>query len=114
APFGLATDPYDTGAGKRNYQCTASVGIALFSGRAVCRDELMKRADTAMYQAKAAGRNTLRFFDPTMQAIVNQRAALEHDLRRALAERQFELHCQPQLSHAGRVIGGEVLLRWLH
>ncbi len=114
APFGLATDPYDAAGGKRNYQCAASVGIALFCGSAVGADELMKRADTAMYQAKAAGRATLRFFDPTMQAVVNQRAALEHDLRRALAERQFELYCQPQLSHAGRVTGGEVLLRWRH
>ncbi len=114
APFGLATDPYDPGGGKRNYQCTASVGIAMFLGRSVGGDELMKRADTAMYQAKASGRNALKFFDPTMQAVVNQRAEMEHDLRRALVERQFELHCQPQLSHAGEVTGGEVLLRWPH
>ena len=113
-PFGLTRAPGGTEAERPHYQCSASVGITMFFGHAVDGDELMKQADTAMYQAKAAGRNTLKFFDPTMQAVVNQRAALEHDLRQALVEQQFELHCQPQISLAGEVIGGEVLLRWGH
>ena len=113
-PFRLSADQQDTGMRTRQHQCTASIGIAMFLGHAVGGDELMKRADTAMYQAKAAGRNTLMFFDPTMQAIVNQRAALEHDLRRALVDLEFELYCQPQVSHLGKVSGGEVLLRWPH
>jgi EAL domain-containing protein (putative c-di-GMP-specific phosphodiesterase class I) len=64
-------------------------------------DELLKRADTAMYQAKAAGRNTLRFFDPQMQAAVSARATLDTDLRTAIAESQFVLHYQPQVDGSG-------------
>ena len=97
-----------------SHRCTPSIGIALFIDNALTVDELMKRADTAMYQAKAAGRNTLRFFDPDMQAAVTARAALEVDLRRAIEEGQFVLHYQPQLDAENRVIGGEALLRWQH
>ena len=97
-----------------SHRCTSSTGIALFIDNSVSVDELMKRADTAMYQAKAAGRNTLRFFDPDMQAAVTARAALEIDLRRAIEEQQFVLHFQPQLDADDRVIGGEALLRWQH
>jgi EAL domain-containing protein (putative c-di-GMP-specific phosphodiesterase class I) len=67
-----------------------------------------------MYQAKAAGRNNLRFFDPQMQTVVTARAALQNDLRTALQERQLLIHIQPQLNLAGRVAGAEVLLRWQH
>ena len=66
-----------------------------------------------MYQAKAAGRNTLRFYDPQMQAEVSARAGMESRLIEALAERQLVLHYQPQVDHAGRVIGAEALVRWL-
>ena len=99
---------------QRHYHCTSSLGIALFQEAAVTVDELMKRADTAMYQAKAAGRSTLRFFDPEMQALATARAALEVDLRRALAEQQFLLYYQAQLDASGQVIGAEVLARWQH
>jgi EAL domain-containing protein (putative c-di-GMP-specific phosphodiesterase class I) len=74
----------------------------------------MKRADTAMYQAKAAGRNAFRFFDPEMQAEVTARATLDNDLRDALRERQFCLHYQPQVDEAGRWFGAEALVRWQH
>ena len=97
-----------------SHRCTPSIGIALFIDGSLTADELMKRADTAMYQAKAAGRNTLRFFDPDMQAAVTARAVLEVDLRRAIEEEQFVLLYQPQLDSDNRVIGGEALLRWQH
>jgi diguanylate cyclase (GGDEF)-like protein/hemerythrin-like metal-binding protein/PAS domain S-box-containing protein len=100
--------------GEFTHNCTSSIGIALFRDQSVSTDELMKRADTAMYQAKGAGRNTLRFFDPEMQAAVEARAAMETDLRKALAEEQFVLHYQPQVDSAGRVIGAEALVRWNH
>ena len=74
----------------------------------------MKRADTAMYQAKAAGRDSLRFFDPEMQAEITARAALDHDLREALREGQFRLYYQPQVDRAGNWTGAEALLRWQH
>jgi len=98
----------------RSYHCTASIGIALFRDQSLSVDELMKRADTAMYQAKAAGRDTLRFFDPDMQAVVTARAALDSDLREAVQERQFLLYYQPQVDAAGRTTGCEALVRWQH
>ncbi len=100
--------------GKRTYHCTSSIGISLFRDNSIRVDDLMKRADLAMYQAKAAGRNTIRFFDPAMQAAVTQRVILEADLRKAIGERQFLLHYQAQVDSAGRVIGAEALLRWQH
>jgi EAL domain-containing protein (putative c-di-GMP-specific phosphodiesterase class I) len=67
-----------------------------------------------MYQAKTAGRNTLRFFDPDMQAVVTARAGLETDLRAALAQEEFLLHFQPQMHLSGRCVGVEALVRWAH
>ncbi len=93
---------------------TPSIGAVLFSGQRQSVDELMKRADLAMYAAKTAGRNAVRFFDPRMQAAVTVRAAMENDLRTALAEDQFRLYYQVQVGHGGRAIGAEVLIRWLH
>jgi len=91
-----------------------SIGIILFRGQELSEDELLKHADTAMYEAKNAGRNTLRFFDPDMQSKLESRMALEADLRLALSEHQFELHYQTQVLHDQRVIGAEALLRWQH
>ncbi|MFT5643761.1 MAG: EAL domain-containing protein (putative c-di-GMP-specific phosphodiesterase class I) [Janthinobacterium sp.] len=67
-----------------------------------------------MYQAKAAGRNTLRFFDPQMQAELTARAALEGDLREALKQGQLLLHYQAQMNNQGQVKGAEALVRWQH
>jgi diguanylate cyclase (GGDEF)-like protein/PAS domain S-box-containing protein len=93
---------------------TASIGVALLDDRHQSIDELLKRADLAMYEAKAAGRNTLRFFDPGMQTVVNARAALEVDLREAIRKDQFALYYQPQMDDHGRMTGAEALLRWQH
>ena len=100
--------------GSHSYHCTSSLGITLFHGNAVSVEELMKRADTAMYQAKAAGRNAFRFFDPEMQAEVTARAMLDNDLREALRDGQFRLHYQPQVDDSGQWRGAEVLVRWQH
>lgn len=67
----------------------------------------------AMYQAKAAGRDTLRFYNPHIQTQVQARASLERDLRSALELGQFELHYQAQVQ-AGRITGAEALVRWRH
>ena len=96
------------------HHSTPSIGVTLFVNHLETTDELLKRADLAMYQAKAAGRNTLRFYDPDMQATVTARAALELDLRKAIAEQQFLLYYQPQVDSSGRVIGAEALVRWQH
>ncbi|HEY8118978.1 MAG TPA: EAL domain-containing protein [Methylophilaceae bacterium] len=93
---------------------TSSIGISLFSGRDVVVDELLKRSDTAMYQAKAAGRNTLRFFDPAMQASLEKRIRLESQLRFALAQQQLRIYYQVQVDVSRHVFGAEALLRWEH
>ena len=96
------------------FRTSPSIGITLFDEDSCGCDELLKQADVAMYQAKAAGRNTLRFFDPSMQAEVDQRVAMENDLRAALQNGELRLHCQPQVNHKGELIGGEALVRWDH
>ncbi len=100
------------------HHSTPSIGVTLFGEQHEGIDEPLKRADLAMYQAKGAGRNTLRFFDPQMQAVVAARVALEAGLRTALAQGQFLLHYQVQVTDAGpvpgHITGAEVLVRWLH
>jgi diguanylate cyclase (GGDEF)-like protein/PAS domain S-box-containing protein len=113
-PYTLNLSEGAKGSSKRTHLCTSSVGIALFKDQSVSAQELMKRADTAMYQAKAAGRNTLRFFDAEMQNVVAHRAAMEVDLRSAILARQFVLHYQPQVDASGHVTGAEALVRWQH
>jgi diguanylate cyclase (GGDEF)-like protein len=93
---------------------SASIGISLFSDNEIGMDDLFKHADTAMYQAKTSGRNTLRFFDPDMQASLEARATLEADLRHALSQQQFNLFYQIQVNAANHPSGAEALLRWLH
>jgi diguanylate cyclase (GGDEF)-like protein/PAS domain S-box-containing protein len=92
----------------------ASIGIALFTGSPDTADDLLKRADLAMYRAKSQGRNAMCFFDPEMQTYVTSRAALRSDLRRALQNNDFELFYQPQVNSEGRVLSAEALLRWRH
>jgi len=104
--------PYDLA--NSEFHCTASFGITLFHGHDDNIESLLKQADLALYQAKNAGRNTLRFFNPAMQAAMDERSALEADLRRALKRRQLHLHYQPQLDSKRRIIGAEALLRWEH
>lgn len=97
------------------YHSTPSIGVTLFNGHEQSQDDLLKQADIAMYQAKKAGRNTLRFFDPKMQDAIASRVALESDLRSAIAEQeQFQLYYQRQVDSSGRTIGAEALLRWQH
>ena len=95
------------------FHCTASIGIDLFVAN-VQASVLLQHADLAMYQAKGAGRNRLRFFSPNMQDQVTARAALEVDLRRALELGQFSLVYQPQVNQLGEVVAAEALLRWQH
>jgi diguanylate cyclase (GGDEF)-like protein/PAS domain S-box-containing protein len=101
-------------------QVTASLGLSLFgaepaiaSGQPLSAKEVLHRAEMAMYQAKNQGRNTAQFFDPALQAALQERRALEHEMRAGLAQQQFELFYQPQVEH-GLVVGAEGLLRWQH
>lgn len=96
------------------YNSTASIGITLFNAHKENSEELMKRADIAMYQAKSAGRNTLRFFDDKMQSLVSSRVGLENDLREGIRQQQLVLYYQPQVDLHGRIVGAEALVRWQH
>ncbi len=97
-----------------HYRTTPSIGIAPFGPTDTTVGDLLKQADLAMYQAKTGGRNTLRFYDPHMQAVVSARAELESDMRTALAQGEFLLHYQPQVRHDGNWLGVEALARWRH
>ena len=109
--LGMLREPYQIDGDA--HHSSLSMGVTIYSGTRETVDELLKRADLALYQAKNAGRDTLRFYDPQMQAVVSARATLELDMRVGLAQGQFELYYQPQIDH-GRIIGAEALLRWRH
>ncbi len=91
---------------------TGSIGFVLFLGHETSGEELLKRADLAMYQAKHAGRNVIRAFVPEMQETLNLRASLETDLRNALDRNELSLHYQVQIDISGQPVGAEALIRW--
>ncbi|MDD4929305.1 MAG: EAL domain-containing protein [Gallionella sp.] len=95
------------------YNSTPSIGATLFGAHPLTTEDMFKQADIAMYQAKKAGRNTLRFFDPKMQESINSRAALEKALRDALETQQLQLYYQIQVDHTNHPTGAEALIRWI-
>lgn len=96
------------------HHSSASLGICVFDTGADTVTEMLQRADLAMYQAKAAGRNAIRFFEADMQRQVSRRTELESRLRNALRQQEFRLAFQPQVTDRGELLGFEVLLRWQH
>jgi diguanylate cyclase (GGDEF)-like protein/PAS domain S-box-containing protein len=94
------------------HHASPSIGVTLFDKDMKDIDDLLKRADLAMYQAKAAGRNTIRFFDLRMQTVINARVELEADLRRSLRSHGFTVNYQRQTDNSGHTVGAEALLRW--
>lgn len=100
--------------GEQMLHSSLSIGIALFTMPAATSEEMLKRADAAMYQAKAAGRNTLRFFDPDVNASLEKLLSIEAELRQALPKNELVLYYQPQIDHRYQLLGAEVLLRWQH
>ncbi len=93
---------------------SSSIGIILFLGHSDTQERLLAHVDTAMYQAKTKGRNTICFFDSSMQDILEKRGQLENALRTALERNELMLHYQLQMNSAGRPVGAEALLRWTH
>jgi diguanylate cyclase (GGDEF)-like protein/PAS domain S-box-containing protein len=104
--------PYTLGHGQPEHSSSPSIGVTLFRGTSVPIEVLMKQADVALYQAKDAGRNAIRFFNPAMQAAIDARISKELALRQALLQGQFLLHYQPQVDAHGQLIGAEALIRW--
>lgn len=100
--------------GGYEYRCGASMGIVLFKGDGLSREELLKRADAAMYEAKSVGRSRVRFHDPGVQSILESRFRLEIELRRAIERQELTLVYQTQVGLAGQCEGVEALLRWHH
>ncbi|WP_367155123.1 EAL domain-containing protein [Methylomonas sp. HYX-M1] len=95
------------------FYTTASIGISIFPTDAVNIDDLLRTADTAMYQAKAAGRNSYQFFDSSMNEAAQRYSELRQALRRALERNEFRLVFQPQIhTGSGTVVGVETLIRW--
>ena len=96
------------------YSTTGSIGITLFPKRGEGVEDLLREADTAMYRAKDLGRNRIRFYEAAMQADVQERLALEQDLKKAHELGQLAAYVQSQVDAQGRVVGGELLMRWNH
>lgn len=105
--------PYPLGT--QEYHNTPSIGVSMFNDKEQTSvEEQLKHADLAMYQAKAAGRNTMCFFDPVTQAELETRSSLENELRLALRQNHLILHYQPQVDREGHIVGAEALVRWQH
>lgn len=106
------SEPYELG--EHIQYNTPSIGVSLYLGHEKSVEILLKCADIALYQAKSAGRNAVRFFDPAMQQSVEAHARLEADLRLAVPERQLHLYYQVQMDGDLRPLGAEALVRWIH
>ncbi|PBC11460.1 diguanylate phosphodiesterase [Mesorhizobium sp. WSM3859] len=97
----------------REMHVGVSLGIALYPGDGHDADTLLTNADMALYRGKSEGRNVYRFFEPSMDALMRERRALEADLEAALSKREFELDFQPILNiGSGEIVGAEALMRW--
>lgn len=112
--LGAIRQPVDVGMGEA-VQVSASMGIALFPEHAASVDDLIKAADSAMYAAKAAGRDRYAFYSAALSARAVERLQIEQGLRRALAAQELRVLWQPLVSlRDGRLLGAEALLRWTH
>ena len=105
APYSIET---------HSYSSTASIGITLFPKHAEGVEDLLREADTAMYRAKDLGRNRICFYEAAMQADVQERMALEQDLKKAMAAGELAAYLQPQVAPDATLLGGELLMRWSH
>jgi diguanylate cyclase (GGDEF)-like protein/PAS domain S-box-containing protein len=104
---------YTPYSGAQEHLSSASIGVTLFQGNRLDLEALLKQADMALYQSKGAGRNTIRFFNPAMQAAIESRAKMDAALRDGLRNDEFQLFYQPQIDSEGLLTGAEALLRWL-
>uniref|UniRef100_UPI0018EBDBEA putative bifunctional diguanylate cyclase/phosphodiesterase n=1 Tax=Xylophilus sp. ASV27 TaxID=2795129 RepID=UPI0018EBDBEA len=109
----LVRAPHDGRGHELRISC--SVGIAIYPEDGADLDELMRRADAAMYEAKAAGRDQFRFFSSALDRLSRQRRSMEQYLRQAAEHGELQMHYQPRIdAHTLRVVGVEALMRWRH
>ena len=113
-PYQLSIKENVDANSEMTFHCTPSIGISLFKSNLTSPDDILKQADVAMYQAKAAGRNAIRFFDPAMQVALEENAAMLAELRHAINNSELELYYQIQIDESKGIQGAEVLLRWFH
>ncbi|MBI1284901.1 MAG: EAL domain-containing protein [Thiobacillus sp.] len=100
---------------ERELFCSCSIGVSVYPNDGRDADSLLKHADTAMYHAKGGGRNRFQLYDPAMNALAEERLALETDLHYALERNEFAFHYQPQVNlETGRIPAVEALIRWNH
>jgi diguanylate cyclase (GGDEF)-like protein/PAS domain S-box-containing protein len=104
--------PYALVSDGQAYHGSASIGLTLFRGQTLSAEILLKQADVALYQAKGAGRNAIRFFNPKMQAAIDARSSMESAMRNGLQQGEFQLFYQPQIDQDGYLVGAEALSRW--
>ena len=93
---------------------TPSIGVSLFPKQGKGTDDIFKQADAAMYKAKGAGSNEIRFFLPSMQKAADEQLRLTTDIRKALTGDEFAVWYQPQVNESGDILGAEALVRWHH
>ena len=93
---------------------TPSIGVSLFPKQGKGTDDIFKQADAAMYKAKGAGSNEIRFFLPSMQKAADEQLRLTTDIRKALLNDEFAVWYQPQVNESGNILGAEALVRWHH
>lgn len=109
---GAMMQPFDVPGG--THQAHISIGVTLLGQPGQTPDDVLREADTALYRAKARGRNRVVFFEPSMQAELRERLQLEADLQAAVALGQLGVAVQSQVNAQGRVVGAEMLMRWVH
>ena len=110
--FNLFSSPFKLRGNE--YHITPSLGITVFKDRTMDPEQVLKDADLAMYEAKSAGKNTLRFFNKQIADTFTRKATIESELRSALIRDEFTLYFQPQVDEQGHVFGVEALIRWKH
>lgn len=106
------SQPYHLGEKEQLYQTSVSIGVAFFEDASGGVDDLLRRADIGMFEAKEAGRNRVCLFSEQRQRAINSRTSLLQELRQALQERELMLYYQPQFRPSGELCAAEALLRW--
>jgi len=99
---------------KSSYVIRASIGICLIKDADITPDDILKRADSAMYQSKKRGGGQFSFFDPELQKIADQHLQIERDIELAIEKQEFSAFFQPQFDQNGLLCGAEALIRWIH